>query len=138
MTRTIGVLLAVATLAPAVLGARQDSARGPASVKEVMTSMTVPASDAIFDAPSNPPDNDAKWAALRKSADTLAASGRLLMTAGLARDTTTWMEMTRAMVTQAEATATIAEAKARDRLEQASDDVYATCKPCHDRYAPQP
>lgn len=99
-----------------------------------MTSMTIPASDAIFDAASSPPDSDATWAALRKSADTLAASGRLLMTPALARDTTTWMEMARAMVTQAEATVKIADAKARDRLEQASDAVYATCETCHERY----
>ena len=129
--------MAVATLVPAVAGARQDSARDPASVKEVMTSMTIPASDVIFDAASNPPESDATWTALRKSADTLAASGRLLMTPAFARDTTTWMEMARAMVTQADATATIADAKERDRLEQVSDAVYATCKTCHDRY-PQP
>jgi hypothetical protein len=134
MTRTIGVFLTVAALSPAVLGARQDSARGPASVKEVMISVTIPASDVIFDAASNPPDNDAKWATLRESADTLAASGRLLMTPALARDTTTWMEMARAMVTQAEATLKVADAKARDRLDQASDAVYATCKACHERY----
>jgi hypothetical protein len=128
------VLLTVATLAPAPLGARQDSARGPASVKEVMTSMTIPASDVIFDAASNPPDNDAKWAALRESAGTLAASGRLLMTPALARDTTTWMEMARGLVTQAEATLKVADTKARDQLEQASDAVYATCETCHERY----
>jgi hypothetical protein len=137
MTRTIGVLLSALTLAPAVLGARQDSARGPASVKEVMTSMTIPASDVIFDAAANPPDSDAKWAALREGADMLAESGRLLMTPALARDTPTWMTMARAMVTQAEATLKIADAKARDRLQQAADTLYVTCKTCHDRY-PQP
>jgi cytochrome c553 len=59
------------------------------------------------------------------------------MTPALARDTTIWMEMARAMVTEAEATVKVADAKRRGRLEQASDAVYATCKTCHDRY-PQP
>ena len=132
MTRTLGVLLAVAALAPAAPHARQASV--PASVKEVMTSMTIPASDVIFDAASKAPDTDAGWVALRKAAETLATSGRLLTTPALARDTTTWMERARAMVTQAEATLTLADARARDRLEQASDAVYATCEACHERY----
>jgi hypothetical protein len=134
MTRTISVLLTVATLSPVAAGARQDSARGPASVKDVMTSMTIPASDVIFDAASSPPATDAAWAAVRKAADTLAASGRLPMTAPLARDSKTWMEMARAMVTQGEATMEVADAKARARLEAASDAVYTTCEACHARY----
>jgi hypothetical protein len=102
-----------------------------------MTSMTIPASDVIFDAASSPPATDAAWAALRQAAGTLAASGRLLMTAPLARDSNTWMEMARAMVTQAEAAMQVADAKARERLGQASDNVYTTCETCHKRY-PQP
>ncbi|MBI3047617.1 MAG: cytochrome c [Acidobacteria bacterium] len=36
-----------------------------------MTSMTIPASDAIFEAASEPPTTDEKWGALRKAAETL-------------------------------------------------------------------
>jgi len=133
MPRAISVLIALALLTPAAPHARQDASE-PASVKEVMTAMTIPASDVIFDAASRPPESDAAWAAVSKAADTLAASGRLLTTSRLARDTTTWMEMARALVSQAEATRTVADAKARDRLEPASDTVYATCEGCHERY----
>lgn len=134
MTRTARVLLAVALFAPADARARQDASSSPATVMEVMTSMTIPASDAIFGAASEPPESDAQWAALRKAAETLAASGRLLMTERLARDATTWMEMAQAMVDRAEATLRLAESKTRDGLAQAGDEVYATCEACHARY----
>lgn len=103
-------------------------------MKEVMTTMTIPSSDVIFEVASEPPQNDEGWSALRKAADTLAASGRLLMTTALARDTTTWMEMARALVSQAEATAKIAAAKKAESLAQAADDAYTTCETCHARY----
>jgi cytochrome c556 len=134
MIRASGVFVAVVALGAAVSAERQDSTQDPASVKEVMTSMTIPASDAVFDAASSPPDTDAKWAALRRGADTLAASGRLLASPRLARDATTWMDMARALVTQAEAVLQVADARARDRLEQASDQVYQTCETCHEKY----
>jgi len=132
--RVLALLAGLALVAAAALQARQDSAATPATVMEVMTSMTIPASDVIFDAASDPPDTDAQWATLRGGAETLAASGRLLMTDRLARDTTTWMDRARALVMQAEATVRLADARARDRLDQASDEIYATCKACHDRY----
>lgn len=64
----------------------------------------------------------------------LAESGRLLMTDAPARDKTTWMEMTRDLVKEAEAAVKVADAKDRDALEKAADSVYATCKVCHGRY----
>jgi hypothetical protein len=99
-----------------------------------MTTMTIPASDAIFAAASEPPASAEGWAALRNSAAKLAESGRMLTTAALAKDTTAWREMARNLVSEAEATVRIADAKNREALEKASDSVYATCKPCHDRY----
>lgn len=114
--------------------AQQDPPPAPATVKEVMTTMTIPASDVVFGAASDPPGTDEQWATLRKAAETLAASGRLLTRADLARDTNTWTEMARALVSQAEATVKLAEAKRRDGLEQAGNDLYGTCETCHARY----
>ena len=76
--------LTSAVIATVLLGAlepaTQDQGRAPATAKEVMTTMTVPASDAIFNAAANPPASPDDWAAVRSSAVTLAESGRLLMT----------------------------------------------------------
>ena len=130
-TVTTLLLIAVATLA-SVAFARQNA--GPKTVKDVMTTMTIPASDAIFEAASEPPSGAEGWAALRKSAVTLTESGKLLMTDALARDKATWMEMAGALVKEAEAVVTVADARDRAALEKSGDRVYATCESCHGRY----
>jgi hypothetical protein len=127
------LVIATAVTFASVTYARQ-TARTPTTVTQVMTAMTIPASDAIFDATAEPPATAEAWAALRKSAVTLAESGRLLMTDALAKDKNTWVEMARDLVREAEATIKAAEAKDRDALENAGDSVYATCKACHGRY----
>ena len=96
--------------------------------------MTVPASDAIFAAAYEPPKESAQWVALRASAKTLADSGRVLTTADRAKGDAEWTEMARALVTQAESTFKAIDKKDADALSNASDDVYLTCKTCHDRF----
>jgi hypothetical protein len=133
-TITILVITALAATLTSVAFARQAAPRTPTTVKEVMTTMTIPASDAIFAAAAEPPASAQAWVALRNSASTLAESGRLLMTSALAKDRTTWMEKARDLVNEAEATMRIADAKNREELEKAADSVYTTCKSCHARY----
>ena len=96
--------------------------------------MTVPASDAIFSAAFEPPKDEQQWVALRRSAETLVESGRLLTTVDRAKDDTEWIEMARAMITQAEATLKTIESKDPDGLTQAADSLYPTCETCHARY----
>jgi hypothetical protein len=123
-----------AMFAAAVAMAQQDGDDAQATVKQVMVTMTVPASDAIFSAAWEPPKDDEQWVAVRTSAMMLAASGNVLTTGGRAKDNTTWMEMAREMVKQAEATLKAVEARNGDALAQAGDDVYLTCEACHARY----
>jgi predicted outer membrane protein len=59
-------VLAAGTAAP------QEPTKAVPAVKEVMTTMTVPASEAIFSAASEPPKEAAQWVALRASAKALA------------------------------------------------------------------
>ena len=122
------VVLAAGTAVP------QDSTKAAPTVKAVMATMTVPASDAIFSAASDPPKDAAQWVALRASAVMLAESGRLLNTTARAKDDHEWVEMARALVAETEATFKAIDAKDLDALSQAGDNVYLTCKTCHDRY----
>ena len=133
-TTTTTLVIAAAVMCASVTYARQTAARTPTTVKDVMTTMTIPASDAVFDAAAEPPTSAEAWAALRKSAVTLEESGRLLMTDALAKDKNMWMDMARDLVREAEATIKAAEAKDRNALEKAGDSVYLTCKACHERY----
>ena len=129
-------LTALASLSAVLLAgtaASQEAAKAPPSVKEVMITTTVPASDAIFAAASEPPTQAAQWVALRASAKALADSGRVLATTERANDAE-WIVMARALVTQAEATFKAIDKKDADALSSASDEVYLTCKTCHDRF----
>lgn len=135
MRRTARVFVVIAaTAAAAAAAAQHEASSTPTTVKDVMITMTIPASDAIFATASEAPKDDEQWVALRKSARMLAESGGLLMRAGLARDQTTWMERARELVNEAEATLKVAEARNADSLEAAGDKVYATCEACHARY----
>jgi hypothetical protein len=134
-TTLTSALIASGFLVPFVLAA-QDDRRAPATAKEVMTTMTIPASDAIFSAAAEPPASADDWAALQRNAAILGESGQLLMTDAMARDKTTWMEMARALVRESEAVRKMADARNRSALEEAADRIYVTCKSCHDRYSP--
>jgi hypothetical protein len=117
--------------------AAQEAPKAAPSVKEVMTTMTVPSSDAIFAAAYEPPKEPAQWVALRASATVLADSGRVLTSVPRAKGDAEWSEMARALVTSAEATFKAIDAKDADALATTSDEVFLTCKACHDRFNPQ-
>jgi len=130
-------LTALASLSAVLLAGiatPQEAPKAPPSVKEVMTTMTVPASEAIFSAASEPPKEAAQWVALRASAKALADSGRVLTTADRAKNDAEWIEMARAMVTSAEATFKAIDKKDADALSTASGNVYLTCETCHARF----
>lgn len=132
------LLVVLTTTMSAFVGGAIAQQRGdtPSTVKEVMTAVTIPSSDEIFAAASDPPSTDKGWTDVRAAALRLSESGKLLMTARLAKDKGAWMDMARALVAEAEATAQIAGAKDRPALEQAADKLYATCETCHTRYLP--
>jgi hypothetical protein len=133
-TASLFTVAAGALLACAAAAAQHESPAAPSIVKDVMITMTIPASDVIFDAASEVPKGEAQWAALKQAAATLAESGRLLMAAPLAKDDTAWREMAGDLVIQAEATRKLAEAKKGAALEDAGDKIYGTCEACHARY----
>jgi cytochrome c556 len=114
----------------------QDADKTAPTVEQVMTTMTVPASDAIFAAASEPPKDDAQWVALRASTGTLDESARLLLKTGPAKNDAEWIEMARALATEAEVIMKAIDAKDAERIAQAGDDMYLTCKACHDRFDP--
>lgn len=130
-TALVAIVVAVLTAGTA---ASQDANKAAQTVKGVMQTMTIPASDEIFSAAFEPPKDETQWVALRARAATLAESGRLLTTTGPAKEETEWLEMARAMVTEAEAILEAIDAKNPEGLAQAGDSLYVTCEACHDRY----
>lgn len=132
LTLLIAFVTVTSTVGGVAIAQRGDSR--PSTVTEVMTSMTIPSSDEIFEAASDPPADDERWAKVRLAALTLAESGRLLTTTKLAKDKGIWMEMAAALVKEAEKAAQIANAKDGKALEAVADSVYLTCETCHSRY----
>jgi hypothetical protein len=132
-TALIAVVIAVLTYGTAT---PQDADKAAQTVKQVMTTMTIPASDAIFAAASEPPKDDAQWVALRTSVRTLGESGRLLLKTGPSKDDAEWIEMARALVTESEVMMKAIEGKDAERIAEAGDDMYLNCKACHDRFDP--
>ena len=106
----------------------------PSTVKDVMLTMTVPASTVIFEAQSEPPATDAAWIAVQKAAQMLAESGRLLARPPLTKNDADWTDMAAALVTEAEKTLAVAGRRDAAALAEAGDAVYLTCETCHGRF----
>jgi len=105
-----------------------------ATIGEIMTLMTIPLSNAVFEAGGEAPKDDKSWEAVRGQAIALAESGNLLMIGSRAKKSAAWMKFSRAQVDAAEAAAKAAAAKNADQLSAASDALYETCAECHKVY----
>ena len=140
MRRSIGVALAalVGVSAARVQAQKPPAAvsaiRPVATVEEIMKTMTIPFSNAVFEAGGDAPKDDKSWEAVRGQAVALAEAGNLLMLGTRAKDSAAWMKFSRAQVDAAEAAAKAAAAKNADQLSAASDALYETCSGCHKVY----
>jgi hypothetical protein len=122
----------------AATGAKTEAAAGGvkpvASVLEIMKTMTIPFSNAVFEAGGDAPKDDKSWEAVRGQAVALAEAGNLLMLGARAKDHAAWMKFSRAQVDAAEAAANAATAKNTDQFSAAADALYETCAGCHKVY----
>ncbi|HYR90421.1 MAG TPA: hypothetical protein VE422_40490 [Terriglobia bacterium] len=126
--RTIGLLL----LAGAAL------AQEPvATMKQLMVDMIYPASnDILLVANRGGPSDEKEWAAVRRSAMTLAESGNLLMMRGRARDQGDWMKDAKMLVDAGTAAYKAAEARDPNALARLTEQLDASCTTCHKQYRP--
>ena len=144
MRWSMGVALAVLVgVGAARVHAQKAPATAPSGVKtvasvlEIMKTMTIPFSNAVFEAGGDPPKDDKAWEAVRGQATALAEAGNLLMLGSRAKDHAAWMKFSRAQVDAAEAVAKAAAAKNADQLSAGADALYETCAGCHKVYMPK-
>ncbi len=109
--------------------------KGVATSMQIMKTMTIPFSDVVFMAGSEPPKDQKGWTQVQEQAIALAEAGNLLMVGGRSKGAP-WMRMARAQVDAAEAAARAAAAKNGDQLSSAADTLYETCANCHKQYMP--
>lgn len=132
----VGLVAALVATARSNRGATsaQVEPRPIATVGQLMTALTIPASDAVFKQLADTPSTDDQWIAAQNAAIALAESGNLLMIGSRVRDKGAWLQMSLAMVDAAAAARNAAESRNVDALSAASDTIVETCTACHYKY----
>ena len=108
-----------------------------ASVRQLMLDLIHPSSNdillAIF---RGGPKDEKEWAAVRRSAVTLAESGNLLMMQGRARDQGDWLKDAKLLVDVGNSAYKAAQAKDGAALAGLAAPLDASCTTCHKQYRP--
>lgn len=131
---TATLLAAVLVTLLAVSVSAQRPVKTVASTRDIMKSMTIPLSDAVFEAAGEAPKDAAGWDTVRQKSAALAEAGNLLMIGSRVRDQKEWMQFAQAQVDAAAAVVKAATAKNADELSKAGDALYETCATCHAKY----
>ena len=108
-----------------------------ASVKQLMLDLIHPSSnDILLAIYRGGPKDEREWAAVRRSAVTLAESGSMLMMQGRARDQGDWMKDAKLLVDAGNSAYKAAQAKDGNALAGLAEAVDASCTTCHMQYRP--
>lgn len=145
----VGFAALLATAACGGAGASRDESVPTPSVppmvsdKLLMQGIIDPAAMVIWDATgetlvdvgSQPgAGKDDVWAAVRRSAITLAEAGNLLQLEGRPRDGDVWIETAKALADAGAAALAAADAKDVAKLSEAGDRIYLACENCHKKH----
>jgi cytochrome c556 len=134
-SKCMGTLLLGGTIALAQ--APSEPFPPAASVKQLMLDLIHPSSnDILFAIYRGGPKDDAEWAAVRRSAVTLAESGNMLMMRSRARDQVEWMRDVKLLVDAGNAAYKAAQAKDGNALAALAGAVDNSCTTCHKQYRP--
>jgi cytochrome c556 len=122
-----------------VLMATSAFAQAPraASMKQLMLDLIHPASNEILlFVNRGAPKTDTEWAAVRRSAETLAESGTLLTTRDRARDQGEWTRDAMLLADVGAEAYKRSQAKDLPGLAALADRLDAACTTCHKQYRP--
>jgi hypothetical protein len=129
-SRCIGILFLAGTITFA-----------QATVRQLMLDLIYPSSNEILLAiyrggPPDRPKDDKEWAAVRRSALTLAESGNMLTMPGRARDQGDWTKDAKLLVDVGNAAYKAAQAKDANALAALAGAIDTSCTTCHKQYRP--
>jgi len=105
--------------------------------RQIMLAVTIPASDAVFNAAAEPPTTDGRWVTVERAALALAESGNLLLIPGRAVDDGEWARFSRMLIDTAAQAYEAAQAKDINGVSDAGNAIYEACEGCHKKYMPQ-
>ena len=131
----MGTLLLGATMA--VAQAPPEPFPTAASVKQLMLDLIHPSSnDVLLAINRGGPKDEREWAAVRRSAVTLAETGNLLTMRGRARDQMDWLKDAKLLADAGNAAYKAALAKDGNALAALAGALDASCTTCHKQYRP--
>lgn len=128
---SVGTIIA---LLVGVAVAQRSGMRPVASVTELMKSMVIPASNALFNVPRQVPDDDAGWETVRNHAIVLAESGNLLLVEGRAEESEVWKATSVALIEAGEAALKAAKARDVDAILEVGNQIIDACERCHEQH----
>lgn len=135
MSRLIHLI--VASLLSAMVSATSPPTVTRAPLKEVMTKIVEPASNAVFYVSRQPPTNDQEWKLLQGQALMLSEIASSLMTPQGAKDKKQWLQDARLFLDASNAAYVAANAKNSAALEDLNEQLYTACATCHEHYLPK-
>ena len=133
------IVLAVGFSSGTIAFAQAPSQSFPpvASIKQLMLDLIHPSSnDILLAIYRGGPTDEKEWAAVRRSAVTLAESGNLLMMRGPAQDQGDWMKDAKLLVDAGNSAYKAAQAKDANALADLAGAMDASCTTCHMQYRP--
>jgi hypothetical protein len=136
--RSAFVLAVAGSLVAAAATAQQTATYKPvANAAQLMKSIIIPTSDAVFGVSAKPPKTDADWTVLQDAALTLAESGNLLIMRAPSANRANWIKFSRALVDGGASAFKAAAAKNAEGVLNAGDVIYTACDDCHKQYMKQ-
>lgn len=111
-------------------------ARPVGTLKDLMSSILTPTSDAVFYAETRAPQNEVEWLDLQAKTLMLAESANLLMMPARAKDQDKWMKDAELLLKAGTAAYAAAKRKDLDALVKLNDQMYEACVMCHQDYRP--
>ena len=130
------VLVLVAGAALAQTAPTPQANRRVGTMKDLMSKIIYPTSDAVFYISTRTPKTDAEWAELQAKTLMLAESGNLLLMQGRRRDDERWVADTKLMIDAGASAFAAATSKDVDALVALNDALYESCVTCHRHYRP--
>ena len=134
--RSLGALLAGVIVQSLALAAQapSEALRPVATMKQLMVDIIHPAAnDILLLVHRGGPGDDREWAAVRRSAMTLAESGNLLI---MRNRTADWVADARQLAEAGTAAYKAAEVKDAKALAALTDHLDASCTTCHKQFRP--
>jgi cytochrome c556 len=124
-------------LAPGAFAQAPAESVPSATMKQLMVDLIHPAfNDILLFVNRGSASDEKEWAAVRRSAVTLAESANLLMARGRARDQGDWMKDAKMLGDVGTAAYKAAQSKDAKALAALAEPLDASCTACHKQYRP--